>query len=270
MRFGIGSYSHHRTMALAGQPGAPEKWDIFDALREAGRLGVEGVYIDAYHVGSLEPDNLKRIREAAGELALELGFLGTDLETLRPWLEAAVSLGSPNLRTFVSRDRYEPPVDEQVRTAVANLRETMKCAEDLGVRVAIENHMELRSTELLQIAAQVASLNLGFCLDTGNSLAVLEEPLEAARNLAPLTFMVHLKDARVTLKAGAKIHGVPLGEGIIPLPEIVAVLREGAPECSVWLESLVVEQASVEETCRVEMEAVEAGVRYAREELALG
>ena len=47
------------------------------------------------------------------------------------------------------------------------------------MRIAIENHMELRSTELLQIAAQVASPVLGFCFDTGNSLAVLEEPIEA-------------------------------------------------------------------------------------------
>lgn len=263
MRFGLGSYSYHHAMALAG-------WDMFDVLREAERLGVGGVYIDAYHVGSLEPENLKRVREAAGGLALELGFVGTDLRTLRPWLEAAAALGSPNLRTFVSRDRYEPPVEEQVRTATANLRETIKCAEDLGVRVAIENHMELRSTELLQIAAKVASPNLGFCFDTGNSLAVLEEPLEAARNLAPLTFMVHLKDARITLEADhAKIHGVPLGEGIVPLREIASVLRQEAPECSVWLESLVVERASVEETCRAEVEAAEAGVGYAREELGL-
>lgn len=144
------------------------------------------------------------------------------------------------LRTFISRSRYVPPVQEQVATAVRNLRETMKVADDLGVKIAIENHMELRSEELLQIAARVASPNLGFCLDTGNSLAVLEDPLQAARNLAPLVLMVHLKDATISLTGDtAVMHGVPLGEGIVPLPEIVEVLRQECPDASIQLESLV-------------------------------
>ncbi len=272
MRFGIGSYSYHFGFDLAGKPGGPDTWDVFSVLDRASAHQVAGVYIDAYHVGSLEPDRLRRIREAAGErgLCLELGFVGTDLVTLRPWLEAAVALGSPNLRTFLSRDRYTPPIDKQIAVAVRNLRETMPVAEDLGVRVAIENHMDLTSVELLQLAGQVASPSLGFCLDTGNSLAVLEDPLEAARNLAPLTLMVHLKDARITLEAAcARMHGVPLGEGIVPLGEIVAVLRRQAPGCSVWLESLVVERETPAETWAAEQAAVDAGVRYARDELGL-
>jgi len=272
MRFGLGSYSYHHSFGLAGQPGVPEAFDIFDVLERASGLGLEAVYIDAGHVGSLEEAHLQRVREVAGErgLALELGYMGTDLGTLRPWLEAAAVLGSPVLRTFVSRSRYEPPVQVQADAAVANLRETMRFAEELGLKVAIENHMELRSEELLQIAARVGSPNLGFCFDTGNSLAVLEEPLAAARNLAPLVLMVHLKDATITLQADtALMHGVPLGEGIVPLREIVALLHEQAPQASVQLESLVPAGASAQETWEREHEAVEQGVRYARTELGL-
>jgi sugar phosphate isomerase/epimerase len=272
MKFGLGSYSYHHHFALAGQPGGPGKWDIFDVFDQAAACGLAGVYVDAWHVGRLERAHLQAVREAAEArgLALQLGYLGTDLATLRPWLEAAVALGSPVLRTFVSRDRYRPPVREQITSAVRNLRETMKFAEEVGVKVALENHMELTSEELLQIAAQVGSPSLGFCLDTGNSLAVLEDPLKAARNLAPLTLMVHLKDATITLTGDtAVMHGVPLGEGIVPLPAIVAVLWADAPEASVWLESLVPEQATPGETCAAEQAAVEQGVRYAWEVLGL-
>jgi sugar phosphate isomerase/epimerase len=270
VRFGIGSYSYNTGFTLAGRPGGPPKWDVFDVLDRAAEFGVDGVYIDAGHVGSLEAGHLAEVRAAASEkaLALELGYMGTDLEALRPWLEAAVALGSPVLRTFLSRDRYRPPIEQQIEAAVVNLRETVLCAEDLGVRLAIENHMDLTSVELLRIAAEVASPWLGFCLDTGNTLAVLEQPLAAARNLAPLVFMVHLKDARITLEADrAVMHGVPLGEGIVPLCEIVDVLRARAPDCGVWLESLVVPRDTDAETWAAAQAAVGHGVRYAREVL---
>ena len=272
MRFGLGSYSYNHGFRLAGQPGGPTKWDVFDVLDRAAAHGVDGVYIDAGHVGSLEAGHLAKVRAAASgkALVLELGYMGTDLATLQPWLEAAAALGSPVLRTFLSRDRYRPPVEQQIEAAVVNLRETVGCAADLGVRMAIENHMDLTSVELLQIAAEVASPWLGFCLDTGNTFAVLEEPLVAARNLAPLVFMVHLKDARITLEADRAImHGVPLGEGIVPLREIVDVLRAKAPDCGVWLESLVVPRETDAETWAAAQAAVDHGVRYAREVLGL-
>jgi len=230
------------------------------------------VYIDAYHVGNLEASHLAEIRAFADELglALELGYVGTAVEHLRPWLKAAAALGSSVLRTFLSRDRYSPPIEEQLAVAVADLRETVRCAADLGVRIAIENHMDVTCVELLQLLARVGSPWLGVCLDTGNPLAVLEQPLEASRNLAPVALMVHLKDARITLDADrAVMHGVPLGEGIVPLPEIVPLLRQYAPDCSVWLESIVVARGTPAETWAAEQAAVEASVHYAREVLGL-
>ncbi|MGQ9629317.1 MAG: sugar phosphate isomerase/epimerase family protein [bacterium] len=272
MKFGLGSYSYHHCFSLAGQPGLPQKFDIFDIFGLAAGLGLSSVYIDAGHVGSLEASHLSKVREAAKArgLSLELGFMGTDLETLRPWLEAAAALGSPVLRTFVSRSRYVPPIREQIDAAVTNLRRTMRFADEVAVKIALENHMELTSEELLQIAARVGNPNLGFCFDTGNSLAVLEDPLKAAKNLAPLVLMVHLKDATITLTADtAVMHGVPLGEGIVPLKEITEVLREHAPEASLQLESLVQAQLTPKETWECEQAAVNKSVRYAREVLGL-
>jgi hypothetical protein len=65
------------------------------------------------------------------------------------------------------------------------------------------------------------------------------------------------------------MHGVPLGEGIVPLPQIADLLRAHAPECSIWLESLIVPGDSPAGTWAAEQQAVASGIRYARETLGL-
>lgn len=55
----------------------------------------------------------------------------------------------------------------------------------------------------------------------------------------------------------------------MPLPEIADLLRAHAPECSVWLESLIVPAGSPAETWAAEQQAVGSGIRYARETLGL-
>ena len=55
---------------------------------------------------------------------------------------------------------------------------------------------------------------VGVCLDTGNNIALLEEPTAMVEALAPWTFTVHLKDMGVEeSKNGFLLSEVPLGAG---------------------------------------------------------
>ena len=110
---------------------------------------------------------------------------------------------------------------------VERLRPAVALAERLGITLAIENHQDYTSDELCAIIAGVGSPHLGICLDTGNSIALCEDPLATARILAAHTRMVHLKDYAVLPRDGGGIDllGVTLGQGVVDLPGVLAILR---------------------------------------------
>jgi hypothetical protein len=76
----------------------------------------------------------------------------------------------------------------------------------------------------------VGSDHVGVCLDTGNGLGLLEDPVASAEALAPHTFTTHLKEFRAVLRReGLVLRGAPLGQGDVPNADIVPILRQLNP-----------------------------------------
>ena len=77
---------------------------------------------------------------------------------------------------------------------------------------------------------RLGSEYVGVCVDTGNNIALLEDPHGDGRGAGPVrASRVHLKDMGVEESAdGFLLAEVPLGEGILDLKGIVAALAEGA------------------------------------------
>jgi sugar phosphate isomerase/epimerase len=234
MKVGLDSYSFRYAAGIWGWRAdaclTPEGY-----LRVAEELGLAGVHFaDLRHFGSLESAYLAALRgkaEAAG-LYIELGTGGTDPGHLREALQAAKTLGSPVLRTFVGGFRWHSEITgaELVSQAARNLREVTPAAEELGVRIAIENHLDLMTEELLDLVRAVGSDHVGVCLDTGNGLGLLEDPVASAEALAPHTFTTHLKEFRAVLRReGLVLRGAPLGQGDVPNADIVPILRQLNP-----------------------------------------
>src|SRR5262249_14368308 len=108
-----------------------------------------------------------------------------------------------------------------------------------GIRLAVENHKDWRADELLGMLKRLDSAHVGVCVDTGNSIALLEEPLEVVRAYAPWAFTTHFKDMAVTeYESGFLLAEVPLGQGILDLKEVLASLRKGRPQIHINLEML--------------------------------
>jgi sugar phosphate isomerase/epimerase len=81
--------------------------------------------------------------------------------------------------------------------------------------------------------------NLGVCLDTGNSVALLEDPKTTVETLAPLTRTTHFKDMAVAEYAeGFLLAEVPLGTGFLDLGEVVRVVRKARPDVRLNLEMI--------------------------------
>jgi len=97
----------------------------------------------------------------------------------------------------------------------------------------------LRVAELLDVLKRLSSEAVGVCIDTGNNLALLEEPLTVVEKLAPFAISSHLKDMAVQeYEEGFLLSEVPLGEGFLDLKQIVSVLRRANSNLQFSLEMI--------------------------------
>ena len=105
--------------------------------------------------------------------------------------------------------------------------------------LGIENHKDWRVDQQVALLQRYSSEYLGVCLDTGNNLAVLDDPTETVEKLAPYTFNVHFKDmAMEECDEGFLLSEVPLGEGMLDIPRIVDIIRKSRPEVRLSLEMI--------------------------------
>lgn len=159
-------------------------------------------------------------------------------ETLDQAIRCTGALGATLIRLHLT------PVLEGARAAwgarweamVAHARETLdreapKVAA-AGLRLAIENHQDFGSEELLAIAERLGG-HAGIVLDTGNAFAVGEDPIAFTRRAAPRITHVHLKDyvAQFT-DEGYRLVRCAIGDGAVPLREMLKVLMEAPRERS--------------------------------------
>jgi sugar phosphate isomerase/epimerase len=158
---------------------------------------------------------------------------GTSQEALQDLIRhipSARAIGTNVMRIVASLTRYSPELEEQyARDLVPVLREVVRAATDQGVVLGLENHGDFTADSLLRLLGEVDSPNLRVTLDTGNALRVLEDPVEAARKLAPHTVATHIKD--VTAGRGSPWDflfwpATPVGHGAIDIPAILALLQD--------------------------------------------
>ena len=94
-----------------------------------------------------------------------------------------------------------------------------------GLKLAIENHKDNLAAEFVPLLKQLSSEWIGVYVDTGNNLALLEEPYAVIEELAPFALSVHLKDMAVQPSDdGFLLSEVPFGTGFLDLKRIIATL----------------------------------------------
>ena len=151
-------------------------------------------------------------------------------ETLDEAIRATRAIGGSTIRMHLT------PVLEGARAKQgsrwpemnAHARETLnreaRKAADAGLDIAIENHQDFGSNELMALAEE-AGANVGIALDTGNPLAVAEDPIAFAKRVAPRIKHVHLKDyVSQFTSEGFRLIRCPIGDGCVPLQEIAETI----------------------------------------------
>lgn len=179
---------------------------------------------------------------------------------------SAHKLGSPILRTYIGfNPREVEDVQKEVDYALAQLDQVKPRAEEYNIKIAIENHCDLKTEELLDLVQQANSPYVGVCVDLGNFMIHLENPTESVKLLAPYIYSTHFKDyASEMMNWGFKTFGVPLGKGSIDLKAIVDILINESKLDRIMLELPVEKEATEAATLKKEDDCVAESVAYAR------
>ena len=208
-------------------------------LDYSGSLGARGVQVG---LGARDETEARSIRERAeaGSMYLE-GIVSlprddADLGRFEAEIRTAKQAGVEVVRTvMLSGRRYE-----SFATLAAFQRFAESSAHALGlaapvvarhgILLAVENHKDWRADELLSMLKRNGNDHVGVCLDAGNSLSLLEDPMEVVETLAPRAFTTHFKDMGLEeYREGFLLAEVPLGAGVLDLPRAVRILRSARP-----------------------------------------
>ena len=147
------------------------------------------------------------------------------------------------MRVFVGswQDRRGPiPVERHIDETVKALKSVRSLALDVGVKIGIENHNgDLQAREVKDLIEAAGRDYVGSCLDTGNPMWVLEDPLLTLEILGPYAVTTHIRDSVVfEHPRGAAWQWVALGDGIIDWKRFTARFRELCPGAAMQLESI--------------------------------
>lgn len=229
MKIGLETESYH----LFFQHG---KMDIFDFIKKTAELGLEGVMINIIKdknldpnwgtLGSDEPQHLQRVKEEILKYNLyaEIDTKGTDPQHLEKVIKVAHKIGADVIRTYCCMGTYDKKL---LKEAPENIRKILPLLKKYRIKLAVENHEEETSDDVIKVIKAVNSQWVGAHCDVGNSMMAWEDPVEAVRKLAPYAFTTHFKD-HIVIKDGEeyKVCGVPAGTGNIDIETCFKILVE--------------------------------------------
>jgi len=225
-------------------------WTPFQYLDYAAGLGAKVVHFSEIRfIGSLDEDNLRKVRAHAEKLGIEVEIgmrsicpsssafdpkQGTAEEQLNRMFTAANQVGSKIVRAFVGTraDRAGTlPIEGHIANAVKVLRNVRSQCLDHNLKIAIENHAgDMQGRELKMLIEEAGKDFVGACLDSGNPLWAIEDPHLTLETLAPYVLTSHIRDTAVwPVAEGAAVQWVRMGDGNIGINDYV---RKYAEKCA--------------------------------------
>jgi sugar phosphate isomerase/epimerase len=285
LKIGIDSYCFHRYFGevypdLQEDPGT--RWRMegefldFALPMNVDEIALESCFFDALDDGLCE-EIRGRLDETGVDRVLGWGhpeglWGGTkpeELEALKHHLPQVRKLGATRMRICAASMNYaKTPRDELIGAVAPMLREAAEAAEAEGVTLALENHIDFTSHDVVRLLEAVGSDNLRVNFDTGNTIRLFEDPVEAATRLAPYTVSTHTKDIATRVRGGSPAENFtwwpscPIGEGVIDMPGVVRALHEGGFDGCLSVEIDLVGEQWLHQS---EEEIVQASVAALRE-----
>lgn len=210
-----------------------------EMIRQAREAGVERLQI-CENARPLEVSKAgwREAVRCAADLGVEiqLGCKALKPEVVERYIGLASELSCHQLRIVMEDpDHHEHATREN---ATRLLEAIVPKLQSAGLRLAIENHFDISSTLLVELASPYPAELVGFCMDTANSLRSFEPSLEVLRLLHDRAYCYHLKDYRVVgSMISFSVVGAPLGEGDLDLDGCLRLIFENKPVPPLFVET---------------------------------
>jgi sugar phosphate isomerase/epimerase len=292
MKLGLHTYSLN--LHGIGQAWAGFKWpwprqiSTFELMDMILDLDLEGIHLDDGVLERLDPGFLKEVGDEAARkqlyleynFSMDMGGQGIGIQHDLPGaLDTAHALGADVVKVSmdlvrprpVSGSRFHSRVTAQMSSFAEKLRKVAPTALDLGIRIAVENHCDSFSEEILWLLDEVDHPSVGACIDTVNALHVTEDPMTAIRNLAPRAFTNHFRDDRIEFQRwGFKLVGAAVGDGDIDMKTAYELFRDQSSMERINIETeMETPLDDMETALAMEVYAVRRSVIYCREVLGI-
>ncbi len=220
--------------------------DTLEFLRYCARLGAGGIQAP---LTSLDPAYVRSVRRVSAELGMYFEVMlplpAGESDPFERSLIAAREAGATAIRSACLHGRrYEnfatlADWKEFVERSRDSVLRATTIVERHKMPLGVENHKDWTSEELSKMMKQISSEYVGVCLDTGNNISLLEDPMAVIETLAPYAMAVHLKDmAMGEWMNGFELSEVPFGDGLLNLPKVVAAIGAARPKVRITLEMI--------------------------------
>jgi len=236
-----------------------QEWTPFEYLDYCARQQAHVVHFSEIRfIGNLEPDNLRKVRQHAEKLGIEVEIgmrsicptskmfdakAGTAEEQLGHMIDSARIVGSKIVRCVLGSadDRRPGPIERHIESTVEVLRKMRSKATDANIKIAIENHAgDMQARELKTLVEGAGRDFVGVCLDSGNPLWTLEDPHLTLETLHPYALTSHVRDSAVwRVPEGAAVSWVRMGEGNVNIDEYVRKYAALCPGRALSMECIV-------------------------------
>jgi 3-oxoisoapionate decarboxylase len=246
-RIGLNPYgfAHAAGLQGLGTPRVnPDGFGLHGFIAIARDLGAKCLEFDGRWLAPLKDDELAQLGASLPDVPRICSYWlrHEPGETLAEPIRAVRAIGGSTIRLHLTpvlegaRARQGAQWDAMVRHARATLNREARRAAEAGLIIAIENHQDLGSEELLAFADEAGD-NVGLAFDTGNAFAVAEDPVAFVRRTAHRIRHVHLKDyVSQFTPEGFRLVRCAIGDGCVPLEELAALLAATGPPLTASIE----------------------------------
>jgi 3-oxoisoapionate decarboxylase len=217
--------------------------DTYEFLEHCHALGAAG--IQASINGDLH--NIRSRAEKLGmyiEAMVELPHRGNTSAFERE-LQNANAVGAVALRSAcLGTRRYETFssfADWQnfVAQSHSSLEAALPILDRYKIPLGLENHKDWTVDEMAALMKKYSSEYLGACLDFGNNISLLDDPMEVVERLAPYTVSTHVKNMGVEHYGdGFLLSEIVLDKGFLDLSRMITLVRQARPKTRFSLEMI--------------------------------
>jgi sugar phosphate isomerase/epimerase len=229
-------------------------WKDIRLIDYAARLKLDTIQLSSLNdYESLEPAHLAKVKDHAERagIAIDAGIYticeastswnpkeGSATAYLHKGLGVAKAVGSRVLRCAMGTRADRPHLEHCMEMTVKALQSVRSEALDLGIRIAVENHAgDMQAREMKMLIEAAGKDFVGSCLDAGNPLWAIEDPLLTLETLGPYVVTTHIRDTAVfEHPRGAAVQWVALGDGSVDLRRFVELYKKLCPNAAMQLE----------------------------------